>query len=78
MEIKKKVYKPAEFGKMVRMTKRALRHYNEVGVLLPAFENEYGHKFYTEDNFFEAQRILSLRFVGFSLEEIKKSTNRNT
>lgn len=72
MEIKKKVYKPAEFGKMVGMTKRALRHYNEVGVLLPAFENEYGHKFYTEDNFFEAQRILSLRFVGFSLEEIKK------
>lgn len=67
----KKLYKPAEFGKLVGMTKRALRHYNEMGILLPACENEYGHKFYTDESFFEAQRILSLRFVGFSLEEIR-------
>lgn len=66
-----KMYKPAEFAKIVGMTKRALRHYNQTGLLLPSHINEYDHKFYSEESFFEAQRILSLRFIGFSLEEIK-------
>lgn len=65
-----KRYQPGEFAKIVGMTKRALRHYHEIGILKPAFTSELGHHFYTEDNFFEAQRILSLRFIGFSLEEI--------
>ena len=66
----KKLYKPAEFAKIVGMTKRALRHYNQFGILKPSFENKSGHKFYSEESFFEAQRILSLRFIGFSLDEI--------
>lgn len=66
-----KLYKPAEFAKIVGMTKRALRHYNQLGILKPSFESKSGHKFYSEESFFEAQRILSLRFIGFSLDEIK-------
>ena len=65
-----KLYKPAEFAKIVGMTKRALRHYNQLGILTPSFVNASGHKFYSEESFFNAQRILSLRFIGFSLDEI--------
>lgn len=71
MPDKGKVYRSKEFAKVAGMTKRALRYYNEQGILKPAFVNEAGHRFYTEDNFFEAQRILSLRFLMFSVEEIK-------
>jgi DNA-binding transcriptional MerR regulator len=67
-----KFYKPGEFAKIVGMTKRTLRHYNQLGILMPSFENEFGHKFYSEESFYEAQRILSLRFIGFSLDEIKE------
>jgi DNA-binding transcriptional MerR regulator len=67
----KKLYMPAEFARIVGMTKRALRHYNELGILIPSYINELGHKFYSDYNFYEAQRILSLRFIGFSLEEIR-------
>lgn len=67
----KKNYKPAEFCRIVGMTKRALRHYNELGILMPEYVNESGYKFYSDGSFYEAQRILALRFIGFSLEEIK-------
>ena len=68
---KKKLYKPHEFAKIIGTTKRALRYYNEKEILMPAYINEEGHKFYSEDSFFEAQRVLSLRFLQFSIEEIK-------
>jgi DNA-binding transcriptional MerR regulator len=67
-----KLYKPHEFAKIVGLTKRALRYYNEQDILKPAYVNDAGHKFYTEESFFEAQRILSLRFLMFSVEEIKE------
>ncbi len=67
-----KLYKPHEFAKTVGLTKRALRYYNEQDILKPAYINEAGYKFYTEDNLFEAQRILSLKFLMFSLDEIKE------
>lgn len=73
-----KLYRPQEFAKIVGLTKRALRHYNEQGILKPAYINEVGHKFYTEENFFEAQRILSLRFLMFSLDEIKEIQKSHT
>ncbi|MDP4094041.1 MAG: MerR family transcriptional regulator [Bacillota bacterium] len=71
MQKDKRLYKPAEFAKIVGMTKRALRHYNQLGLLVPSYENNAGHRFYSDDNFFEAQRILSLRYIGFSLEDIR-------
>ncbi len=71
MNKKNELYRPAEFAKIVGMTKRALRHYNQIGILIPSSENEFGHKFYSEESFYEAQRILSLRFIGFSTEEIR-------
>lgn len=66
-----KLYTPHEFAKISGLTKRALRYYNEQGLLTPVYVNEAGHKFYSQNSFFEAQRILSLRFLMFSLEEIK-------
>ncbi len=74
----KKLYQPAEFARIVGMTKRAIRHYNDLGILVPSFVNELGHKFYSDYNFYEAQRILSLRFIGFSLEEIKDIQKSHT
>jgi DNA-binding transcriptional MerR regulator len=67
-----KLYRPYEFAKTVGMTKRALRYYIEQDILKPAYTNEAGHKFYMEDSFFEAQRIMALKFLMFPLEEIRE------
>ncbi len=76
MDKNKKLYKPHEFAKIIGTTKRALRYYNDKEILMPAYINEEGHKFYSEDSFFEAQRVLSLRFLQFSIEEIKDIQKR--
>jgi DNA-binding transcriptional MerR regulator len=67
-----KLYTPHEFAKTVGLTKRALRYYDEQGILKPVYINDAGHKFYSKKSFFEAQRILSLKFLMFSLDEIRE------
>jgi MerR family transcriptional regulator, thiopeptide resistance regulator len=50
---------------------RTLRFYDRVGLLCPAHHTEAGYRLYTEDDLFRLQRILALKFLGFSLEEIQ-------
>lgn len=78
MEEKERRYQPQEFAKIIGVTKRALRYYDEVGILKPSYVNEDGYKFYTDRDFFEAQRIVSLRFLEFSVEEIREMQKKNT
>jgi len=42
-----------------------------VGLLSPAEHTEAGYRLYAEEDLFRLQQILALKFLGFSLEEIK-------
>jgi MerR family transcriptional regulator, thiopeptide resistance regulator len=42
-----------------------------VGLLAPSCHTEAGHRLYAETDFFRLQQILTLKFLGFSLDEIK-------
>jgi MerR family transcriptional regulator, thiopeptide resistance regulator len=42
-----------------------------VGLLSPAQVTEAGYRLYAEEDLFRLQQILALKFLGFSLEEIK-------
>lgn len=66
------LFKPAEFAKIVGITKRALRYYEEIGLLKPSYKNYVGHRFYSESDFKIIQQIITLKFIGFSIDEIKK------
>jgi DNA-binding transcriptional MerR regulator len=50
---------------------RTLRYYDRVGLLSPAQHTEAGYRLYTEADLFRLQQILALKFLGFSLAEIK-------
>jgi DNA-binding transcriptional MerR regulator len=50
---------------------RTLRFYDRVGLLSPAQFTEAGYRLYAEEDLFRLQQILALKFLGFSLEEIK-------
>ena len=66
-----KTYSTSEFAKKAHVSIRTVRYYSNIGLLKPGF-NEEGHYFYTEDDFFRLQKILSLKYFGFSLKEIEQ------
>lgn len=54
------------------MTKRTLRYYEEVGLLLPADRTEGNYRRYTESDVQRLERIKELRdLLGFSLADIR-------
>jgi DNA-binding transcriptional MerR regulator/effector-binding domain-containing protein len=66
-------YKIGLFSKMNRVTIKALRHYDEIGLLKPAaIEKFTGYRYYTSEQLPLLHQILALREMGFTLDEIKK------
>lgn len=67
------LYKIGLFSQMNRVTIKALRHYDEIGLLHPEYiDEENGYRYYTSSQLPILHEILALRQMGFSLEEIKK------
>lgn len=50
---------------------RTLHYYDEIGLLAPARRTEAGHRLYGADDAVRLQQIVSLRQLGFSLDEIR-------
>ncbi|MEO1815172.1 MAG: MerR family transcriptional regulator [Acetobacterium sp.] len=66
-------YKIGLFSKMNRVTIKALRHYDEIGLLPPAFIEEFtGYRYYSSAQLPILHQILALREMGFTLDEIKQ------
>lgn len=59
-----------QFSKLANVTNRTIRYYDKVGLLNPSSLGENGYRYYCEEDFFKLQRILLLKQLGFSLEEI--------
>lgn len=56
---------------MNRVTVKALRYYDEIGLLKPANIDEFtGYRYYTSDQLPILHQIISLRQMGFTMEEI--------
>ena len=71
-------YSSGEFATMAHITKKTIRYYDEHNILKPSYVNESGARFYTDSDFARLQQILFLKYLGFSLDEIKEMTLRNT
>jgi DNA-binding transcriptional MerR regulator len=59
-----------EVARMSGITARALRHYDEIGLLKPAGTGTNGYRRYGQDELLRLQRILVLRALGLGLPEI--------
>lgn len=71
-----RVYKIGIFSKMNQITIKALRHYDNIGLLKPGYVDEAnGYRYYTSKQLMILHQILALREAGFSLEEIKEVQN---
>src|SRR5688572_29829188 len=67
-----KALKVGEVARRTGITARTLHHYDEIGLLQPSEQTEAGHRLYTEDDIAVLQKIVSLRQLGFSLDQIGK------
>ena len=63
--------KIGEFSKLSRVSIRMLRHYDEIGLLIPAAVDALsGYRYYRADQLRTAARITALKDMGFSLSAI--------
>ena len=66
------MFRIGEFSKMGKTTIKALRYYDEVGLLKPEDTDKFtSYRFYTTDQLVILHRIQAFRQVGLSIDEIK-------
>jgi DNA-binding transcriptional MerR regulator len=65
------MFKIGEFSRLGRVSIRMLRHYDQLGLLAPSQTDPFtGYRYYSADQLPRLNRILALRDLGFSLEQI--------
>ncbi|HUA66738.1 MAG TPA: MerR family transcriptional regulator [Alphaproteobacteria bacterium] len=67
-----KRYHAHEFARLAGVTVRALHHYDRLGLLKPAGRSGAGYRLYAAEDFAALQQIVTLKFIGFTLREIKR------
>lgn len=65
-------FSSGEFAKMANITKKTLRYYDEKNIFKPSFVSKSGARFYSNEDFGRIQQILLLKYLGFSLKDIKE------
>src|SRR6201988_5280420 len=68
--------KVGELAQRTGLTIRTLHHYDEIGLLKPSLHTDAGHRLYTAADVARLQQVLSLRQLGFGLEEIRDCLDR--
>jgi DNA-binding transcriptional MerR regulator len=71
-----RTWKVGDLAKQTKLSVRTLHYYEEIGLLRPSVRTESGHRLYTETDIARLQRILMLRQLGFSLEDIQLCLDR--
>lgn len=62
----------SQVARMTKLSVRALRHYDEIGLLHPSDRSEAGYRLYDQRDLQRLQQILIYRELGFPLEEIRR------
>ena len=60
-----------EVAKLLGVTPKTLRHYEEVGLLRQPERSEAGYRIYCADDLLRLHRIKRLRSIGLSLTQVK-------
>jgi DNA-binding transcriptional MerR regulator len=68
--------KVGELARRTGLTVRTLHHYDEIGLLKPSLHTEAGYRLYTPADVARLQQVLSLRQLGFALEQVRGCLDR--
>ena len=68
-------YSSGEFARMAHVTLRTVRYYDKQDILKPSLVTESGATFFIQMRIFaRLQQILLLKYLGFSLDDIREMT----
>ena len=68
----KKLYKTGELAQLAGVSVRTIRYYDSKGILKPVEYSEAKYRLYDNKSVENLQKILMLKYVGFSLEQIEE------
>lgn len=71
-------YSSGEFARMANVSVRTIRFYDKQNILKPSYVKSSGARFYTDSDFARLQQILLLKYLGFSLDDIREMTIGDT
>lgn len=64
-------YTVGDLAKKMDISVRTLQYYDKEGLLIPSGRTEGGRRLYSQKDMVKLHQILSMKYLGFSLEEIK-------
>lgn len=67
-------YSSGQFAQMAQVSVRTIRFYDKQNILKPSYVSPAGARFYTDSDFARLQQILLLKYLGFSLDDIREMT----
>ncbi len=72
------MFQVGEFSKIARVSGRLLRYYDEIGLFPPSLvDDETGYRYYSAAQLPRLNRILALKELGLSLDQIGKMMDRS-
>lgn len=69
-------WKVGQLARQTGLSVRTLHHYDKIGLLSPSYRTRTGHRLYARADILRLQQIVSLKQLGFSLNEIRDCFNR--
>ncbi|WP_165861145.1 MerR family transcriptional regulator [Paenibacillus paeoniae] len=66
-----------QFADKAGVTIRTVRFYDKVGLLTPSHRTDSGHRYYTKPDLARLQRILTLKYIGLTIDEISRIVHRD-
>lgn len=70
--------KVGDLAKQTGVSVRTLHYYDEIGLLSPSHRTEAGYRLYGQEDLIRLQQIVSLRQIGFSLQEIRECLEQHS
>ena len=71
------MYRVSEFAEKAGITVRTLHHYDRLGLLKPSSRTTAGYRLYGDRDFARLQQIVTLKFIGLPLKQIKDLLDRS-
>ncbi|MFD2046582.1 MerR family transcriptional regulator [Ornithinibacillus salinisoli] len=72
------MYTIGKLSKNTGVTVRTLDYYDEIDLIKPSSKTSGGHRLYNEDDLMRLERVLALKYMGFTLEQIKDILKNST
>lgn len=73
-----RTYQVRQFARLARVTIRTLHHYDDMGLLKPSGRTDAGYRLYTDSDLVRLQQIITLQFIGVSLQQIRELLDGHT